>query len=377
MVYFALVIWILACAYFILYKKCNLIKFACPQKSFLVLVFFVCALIMGLRGSTVGVDTLAYMRHFNEISEMSFWEIITSYNLKFSQELGYSFLMKITSLLIDNYYFFQLVVSMIYCFSMAKFIYDNTDDVFMGTVCFVGIGLYLQAFNVTQQLFAVAIAVNGWTCLRKRNVKGAVIALLLASIMHSSGVLFLVTYLIYHLVKKGFTRLLPIGILLVAFNYRWILEVAVYIFPMYKRYLSGQYEVSHVGAVLIVWIIVAVLSLCVVYGKRLIDYLTCKKLGKYLSLKSDYSETQKTVAVLCIVYVTACFIGMHFNYFERIGLYFMPFALILFPMVRSAFSNSNLKKIYYVGVCVCFLCFFLLTGWKAAQYEYTFFFMIP
>lgn len=378
MVYISLIAWLLLCANFTLHKNNDFLKMGCPKKSFLVLFFAACALVMGLRASSVGVDTPAYMRHFDEFSAMSFWEIIISYNPKFSQELGYSFLMKLASCLINNYYFFQLVVSVIYCFGMAKFIYDNTNDVFMGTVCFLGIGLYFQAFNTAQQLFAAMFAINGWTYLRKQNIKGAVIAMVLACVMHSSGVFFLAAYLVYYLAKNRKLLIwLPALILLVALNYQWVLKVAVYFFPMYERYLNGDYGVSDVGAVFVMWMIIAVLSLFVIYGKHLTDRLTYRKWFKnYTAREMDYTQTQKGIAILCLIYVTTCLVGMSFNYFERIGLYFMPFSLILFDMVPPALPNQRIEKVYRVGVCVCFLSFFLLTGLTAVQYDYTFFFMM-
>lgn len=331
------------------------------KKMFLFIFFLVCSLIMGLRDQSVGVDTFQYVIHFNTYASKSWSEIFSSYSFEYSMEFGYIVLMKLFSLICDNYYFFQFCISTIYCFGIARFLYysvDNIDDIIIACSVFLGIGVFFHPFNITREYVAIMLLANSWIFLMQKKIVKAWLFTLFAISIHFTSIVGLIAYLICFLGKKGkLIRWLPIISLIMLFSYKPILNWFVKIFPQYQKYHDYTANAQGVGLVRIVWLIVAIFSIIVIYNR-----------------KKVFDNIEKFIAVFCLFYVIANVIGLQFAYFERVGYYFIPFTMVLFSLIKKIFKDKLLLGIYNLGVFSCFIAFYLLTGFTTAQYQYSFFF---
>ena len=356
MVYVVLYIWLWMCGLLLLGKSSDKRK-----RVFLFLFFTGCALVMGLRSYEVGIDTHNYYSGFYRISDMTFTEI-----LKLNHDIGFSLIEKLFSLVADNYYFFQVVMSMTYCYGMAYFIYYISSKYLYGELfplCFIflGLGMYLYAFNVFRQMFAAMLVVNAWSFLdRGKHVKAAVL-FVFACTIHISGIVFALAYMLYFFSRKHkwMAYVLPIGLILIYFNFEPIINqaVSIGIFEQYRKYLDDSFRLVG-GSIVFVWAIIVLLAVLIIYNK-------------------ETAANEKMLSVFSIIYVLFMVLGSKMAYLDRISLYFLPFALFTFIRFRQLLKLSKqynaISIIYNVILCIGFSMFYFRSI-SGSDLIYSFFF---
>ena len=356
MVYVVLYIWLWMCGLLLLGKSSDKRK-----RVFLFLFFTGCALVMGLRSYEVGIDTHNYYSGFYRISNMTFSEIF-----KLNHDVGFSLIEKLFSLVAGNYYFFQFVMSMMYCYGMAYFIYYISNKYLYGelfSLCFIflGLGMYLYTFNVFRQMFAAMLVVNSWILLDKGKLVKAAVLFVFASTIHISSIVFALAYMLYFLSRKHkwMAYVLPIGLIIIYFNIEPIINLAVSIgfFEQYSEYLDMSFRLEG-GGIVFVWIIIVLLAVLIIYNKQT-------------------TSNEKMLSAFSIIYVLFMVLGSKIAYLDRISLYFLPFALFTFIRFRQLLKLSKqynaISSIYNVILCIGFSMFYFRSI-SGSDLIYSFFF---
>ena len=338
-------------------EKKDTITFKSQDNIYLITWFLLATVIMGFRSVNVGVDTLSYANHFKLISSTSWSEIFG--NLHFikynSFEIGYVCLAKLCSILVNNYSFLQCIVSIIYCFAMLSFLKENVKSKIILTTVFLGSGLYLLAFNINRQMIAVALAALSWNYLCKgKNVK-AIIMLLLATTFHLSAFVFVIAYIFYIIRKKKILfGMAVLGVIIASVNYNVVINFLSEQFDDYANYWANVRTKHSIGMSIIVFGIVLLLAI-------------------YMLLhKNKFTALEKTYAVFSAIYVISNFIGVYFNYFERIGLYFLPFVVLEIDTIAQKIKSKDIHILYIFGTSISYSLYFLLSA-SSTQYVYQFF----
>lgn len=355
MIYQLLVLYILTVAFFYKIIKETQVDSWNGRKYFLIPVFTVLFLIMGCRSISVGVDTSNYSYIYREIVAIPFVDLLDSFYVG-SIEIGFALFAKISSLLLDDYYFFQLLNSFLFCFLMGKFIKDNSTNFITATILFVSLGIYLLAFNITRQMLAVAMVANSYTYFSIRKYRIAISLFLLSISFHVSAIVSTLIYLLYCLRgKKKIFSLIPVVLIVFVFAFEIVMSIIGDVFVRYANYYANNREIQEANMVKIIWCLEFLFSLYILYAKN------------------KFNSKNKFVAVMCMIYVVSNYIGLSFNYFERVGLYFSPFLILLFEIYGNSLSNKIVRYGYYTVLNVCFLMFFLRAS-SSGQYLYTLFF---
>ena len=290
--------------YFLIYtKKDNKYFFKRRDKVYLVLFFTIATLIMSFRSVSVGVDTYGYSIHYDQVVATNWKYIFTNLDgIEFrGREIGYVILEKIIGTLTNDYYVFQFVVSTIYCFSMMEFLKDNVDSKIILTTVFLGSGLYLLAFNLSRQMLAVALTSLCWKNLTQGKKVKAGILLGIAVTFHVSSIVFAIAFILYAVRKHKFLLYasLIIGII-TAVNYSFVIRFISSYITAYSTYIKNDREVIEIGTSIILYCIIIILAI-------------------YILTKIDSNNTERIYAAFSLAYVACVFIGLSFNYFDRIG----------------------------------------------------------
>lgn len=310
----------------------------------------ICATLMGLRGSTVGIDTINYIDLYKDVRSYSI-RILTEEFYWGSIECGFVLLNKISSLIYDNYHFCQCIVSILYYYFSYKFIINNATRPRIACLLFVCMGLFLMPFNITRQMLAVMIAANSFTYILKNKIIKALLLILLASTIHTTALLALIIPLFYYLKDKEFIiKLLPVLSVAIIALYQHIIQLMSSEIIKYASYYENEKNIQEAGLGRIVWGITYLIALYVVYSKK-------------------FNPNIKITANLVMIYIACGYVGLSFNYFERLGYYFLPFQILLFIDFGNSIKNNYIKRFFYFGVCVCFMILFILTS-HASQYNY-------
>lgn len=352
MIYILLIIWVNICAVVCFGPK---LRFNQNKIQFLSLAFICMAIIMACRNDTVGVDTRTYEEYFYLISNTKISQIFSGFYTE-SMEIGYALFMKICSIFNPSYYFFQTVFSFLICYLYANFIYNQSNNVYVSTIVFLGIGMYTMTFNIARQMLAVAIVANSWVLLNKKKEIKALIVCLLACTIHISAIIFLGAFIVYIFRNnKAVLKIIFVLSILVAINYRTLINFLANNISRFHNYYSNERVIQDAGLIQIVWGIIIIIAI-------------------YLLFNREVGAEGKLLSIFASLYVICNVIGGYFNYFERVGLYFIPFIVILFPYFGKCFNKQKLRWIYYCSATLCFSMFFLISVLTSEQYTYSAFF---
>lgn len=149
----------------------------------------------GIRSESVGVDTSAYHRLFYIYSNLSFSDILSGYDLEntMSIELGGRLLIGISSVFVNDPQIFIFLSSIITYVLFGFFVYQNTDErnYWIATSLVVSMGFYFYSLAVLRQALATAIAVQSVFFMKNDRWGKAVIVIGIATLFHTSSLIFL------------------------------------------------------------------------------------------------------------------------------------------------------------------------------------------
>lgn len=335
-VYILLLLFVLACD-LLLYKhqKNNQRK-----KLFLFLTFFAMTLILGLRGESVGEDTRHFLVMYKQAKTISWKTIFQSrgfrtvwyvdqYGFHDTVENGWLILCKFVHLFTDNGQVFLFIVAALTCGIFAKFIYDNSTDVFYSTLIFLCESMFMFAFNGARQMLAVALTLPAYTALKHKKIKTAIIWVIVAALIHNTA---LVAFIIFPFVltkrKNDFSKFKYAIVLAVAspFIIMALQKVIIAIFPRYSKYFTLNYWTNSIGGSSILWIIELILIL-IMYWKK---------------FSNDHSFE---LACIILLYLSCELMGLRVTMFSRVGYYFRAFLLLFFPCSNCYFSKNSRRVI--------------------------------
>lgn len=356
MIYVLQVVWLALSAMFCYSIKQNK---AAKDKLFVFLAFTFCFVMMGFRNISVGVDTAKYALYYEGVANAS-WVNFSSQN---SFEFGWNLFMKICSIISSNYYFFQIVYAAVFCVLSARFILRFSDNVVLTTILFFGLGLFTTAFNIQRQMLAVILLANSYWHITKGNRIKSLILILVAVSLHTTAILFFAAYIAYFLRRnKRILKFVPIVFVIVAINYQSIIELARILVPSYHNYYANYKTIQSAGGVWLIWIAIICISISSIY-----------MLKRKKNIGIDSQRDMMLYGIFSLVYITCNIVGLYFNYFERLGLYFWPFVVVLLDRYPLYLRRST-KQIYVCGMIVFFVAYYLLSCFTGNKLEYSFFF---
>ena len=352
--------YILALSAFLMYalayaKKGKTFVFHHRDNIYLFIYFLFAALIMGLRSVQVGADTAHYEALYNRIVATKWQDIFANlHGIKFDTlEIGFVVFAKLSGQIVNNYYFFQLIVAIIYCFSMMFFFKDDVDSTILLTTVFLGSGLYLTAFNLSRQMLAVAFTSLCWKSLYKGKNIQALAMIVLAVTIHVSSIVFAVAFLVYMIRKKKYLLYTAIFLgIIAAMNYEAVIRFVNVYFDVYSGYVSNNRHLLEMRFSILLYGIILILAI-------------------YMLVAKKFDSIERIYAAFSVAYVVCIFIGLKFNYFDRIGIYFMPFTVLLMDTVGKKIYSKDYALIYKIGVVICYTIYFLLSS-NSTQYAYHF-----
>lgn len=316
------------------------------RKYFLTLSFSTMALVLGLRASTVGEDTLHYINIFKISKSLSYSKIVkgvtetvyaTQWGVDRKIENGYILLNKLISILTDNEQWIIFIVAGLTCCLFARFIYRNTKHVFFATQVFLCESLYMNSFNLMRQMLAMSIALNAYELLKEKKYKKAIIVFVIAFLFHKSSIVLLVLLPLCAINDYQRTiKYVAFGAIMVNILVPIISKVVSKLIPRYSEYFYVNYWTVDVNGTMILWGIE--IALCIlIYFKGIND-------------KDTF------VAVACtMLYLSLDILGLKISSFSRVALYFRSFLILLFPLFIPYIQKRSKNRLWYQLIIIIIL----------------------
>lgn len=325
------------------------------EKSRKIYVLFsggVLVLISGLRSYYYGADdTIRYFFAFENDIQSSFRQIWVSE----SKDTFYHIFSKILSLIVgDDFHLVLLIFAIIYMSAFGKLIYKESSNLLISFIVFISLGFFSFSMNGVRQGLAMAFIMLSYFPLREKKIVEFIGLVFIASLFHSTAIVFLIAYPCYLLGFNKKSVILYIGILGVLLTVgddlvrMTALEASTYD-ARFAAYSETDKSLSYSGFVQLFLFLLLVLFNIKLFKK-----------------KDKDSSLLISLCILALIFQScATYIAEMF----RVAMYFSVFLVILLPRVLATYP-AKYRKVVSVILCLLLLIYFYSVPYKL---EYSFF----
>lgn len=290
------------------------------ESIYLFFVFAFVSLIIGLRDISVGIDTKNYIYEY-------YYKVQNGSIFNNSIEIVINIIAKIC----PTPQIFLFVVGAVTSMLFAIFIFQNSENVWLSTIIFLGM-FFVQSMNLMREWLAIAIGINSLMFFKKNKYFIGSVILLVAILTHVTAIslIFIPLFLFIKNKRKALYLTTFFCLLFVIFKNN-IFNLVVFIFPKYYDYIYSGYFVNE-SAFNIKDLIFIAIELYFIY------FLL------YESWKLPNEKKQQFYANIAflLIAITFSYCGQNISIFHRLVYYYSVYLIISLPEV---IEKSSLKSI--------------------------------
>lgn len=311
------------------------------------------------------IDTLSYKNDFDEISEISWLDILNYANQRYvggqgDYDVGFIGLMKFISIFTGSFYIYSIIADLLFFIPFCIILYrfsTNIRQLIFAFVFYVSL-IQIFMFGGARQMFAIGFDLMAFIAVTDRKKWRAIIFILLGMIIHLSSLLFVIPLLfIWFNVKPKTLKLIHV-ICFLSFPIVILLPRQIIIFMgnavgMEKYSNYGMNEVQG-GAAMFIFLIELLSLFCLIALKK-------RDLKDDDSARVLYVMTPLFTLLAPLIYADGSMV--------RTSLYYHLFLSLLVPMSIDCLFKGNNKTIVY-SIAIIGLSLLTLSG---GGIEYYFF----
>ncbi|MFK4785465.1 EpsG family protein [Fusobacterium sp. MFO224] len=297
------------------------------KKIYLILNSIALVIFFGFRGPFTS-DYINYKEYFELYKKISILDIVTT---NVPQEKGYVLLNKIIQIFGGDFVTLQVIIGIIIIGLIFREIYKESSYVWLSVFLYVIARQYYASFNITRQVLASAIIFSGSKYLYERNFKKYLIFILIATFIHRSSIIMLPFYFILNMKNnKKLNLTILAGFILVFENIKKLLEIITkYYFKSYSASSFGMSGFNYKNIVLPVGILLFVMA------------------NRYLLKLED--DKKANIWVNSVIYFAFFnLLGTKIMMIERIGHFFLPYSILIIPLIIKKQENMAIKGLYLI-----------------------------
>lgn len=335
MIPYVVCVFIIIAAYVIVYNSS--ISYQAKIKVYVWICAVMLILLSALRGSTVGTDTAGYVRDYKAIHSYSFKDIFDLHSTNY----GYYLLSKIFASIGAPVQLWLGFVATLYIGAISNLIYKYSIAPLTSYIIFLSVGGFAFSLAGLKQTIAMSFLLFAYPKLVKRKFIPFLLLVLVASLFHSTALVFLISYPLSKI--NVTTKQFCVYLGLIAFSFTNAGVVLNTVFDLlddkhYSAYQTADSTYSLTGFLIQLFMLI----FCLLYA------------DKFKSLNVHYRSlyTMLYLGVLSQVYASS--IASLF----RISLYFSGFCIILFPYCICLEENEGRKRYIHIISLFIFLAYF-------------------
>lgn len=323
------------------------------RNTYLIITFGVFTLLSAMRSSNVGNDTPEYIRLFENVAASG---NVSGYSWRY--ETGYLYLNKLLSLLSSNSQIIIIVTSIIIMGGFARFVYKYSNSLWLSVYLFFTLGYYGMSMNTVRLNIAIVVVLFSYDFLREKKLIKFIITVFLASLFHRTAIIFLLAWPITKL-KFSYKTIVAavVGSLSLYMFFPIILQTALRFFPTYQYYLGSSYldGNTRLASVMnfLVGLSILVFGVFTKYHKKQKAMQMNNNISNYISLEMNDG---KNILLFLLAGVSITFISFNFNLLDKVGDYFLVFAIICLPnSIRMVRDSQSRLLITFIVVLMFFI----------------------
>lgn len=328
-------------------------------KKYLSIIFFVFAILIGLRSSSVGDDTIGYINNFNLVRQYgSLSAVINSSRF----EVGYLVYVRLLTMISDNAQILLIVTAIIVSFSFGRFIYRYSNNPWLSVLMFLTLDFFDTCMSSVRLSLAIAFLLFAYDGLIERRFIKTLIFTLIAASMHYTSIVFLI---LYPITAKGRSRrfysisIIAGIVMFVLFDQ--IISLISRFLPQYMHYYTSSTAGYTVGATLAIALMIALWLLMYVFSTKWINYLGNKEINsnpddlRPCKIFSDQLESVSQMAVW--LGVLTLFLALNGTMLARFKYIFSASILLFFPNSIAKISNKSNRLIISIIFATVFILY--------------------
>ena len=292
--------------------------------------------IQGLRHETIGIDSCNAYRPFFESVIGGIGNIFDIDDVLYGFEPGFVIFTKIIKTLFSNTQLYILICSSLSIIPIGYLIYKYADNIPLAFIIFSSFIIYHFGFSGIRQTIAIGITTIAFEFIIKKRLLWFVTIVLLATSIHSSAIIFLIAYPLYHRLRLTPKAMFLVAICFIAalfFIKPIVLELTGLIFGG-ERYMNKAMENA-------------------VPSYNLMILLAGLLLFTYLS----EDKRLQPIRPILLMSVISQSLGLVSNSASRIAYYFIPYFAIALPITTSSMKSRPLIEFIIVSFFIFFFFF--------------------
>lgn len=311
------------------------------KKWFLFLCGTVIFLSFALRNSCVGSDdSLGYYNTWRQLEPMSIGSV-ESYIEGSKMEGGFIYTVWVWAKVFKEPQMIFVITGAIYTFAVCRFIYLNSEDVLMGVIMFITLGLYEFMFQGMRQAIAMSICLFAFEFCKKRKILPFIVLIVLAMCYHRTAGIFFVVYFLFGIPMNG------LSILISGIAGAVMLGASSFIAQIANSILDREYTSAVVGGgyiALIIYVLIFVVAL----------------------ILKEQVKDDKTFAFFFFVMLFGAVIYTtrytDVRIAERISFYFMFAQMVVLPNSIQKLEKNTRQILKIVILMLCLLLYYYRLG---------------
>ena len=281
----------------------------------MVAASFFLILILGFRSEYNCLDLhnslgTGYFYFYDIINKDSFMEILQNFGKKkyANFEIGFVLFCKCIGTLCSNHQIMLFASALVSVVPVGYYIYKNSKNVWLSMMVYTALPFFGPAyFSAIRQGIAIGFVVYSYEMIKRKKLIGFILVILLACTFHSSAIVALVAYPMYHF--RVDRESLMIGGLVILGA---VFLLRIPLFLVLARIVDEDAQMAASSAVNLFLLLTFLYILCVAFKKQQDDYM------------------RGSVNLFWIACAAQSFSGIS-NMAGRIAWYFMPVLIILIP----------------------------------------------
>ena len=340
------------------------------RKRFCIFSAFILIFFAAMRDVSVGRDTSLFCASYETIINND-WSFYSSISDRY--EFGFFALCKILGYLSDSPQLLIVVTSICIISAIYYLVYKNSKDLVLSIIIFIGFQFYATSLNLMRQMLALSILIVGYqNFLKKKKYVLYTIICLIACLFHKSaimGVALVLPFIFDTKEIQGF--IFFCGLMVFLFLDLIFSHIANSV--GYEQYLGSEFDTPNYFAAVLNFVIYFIFYLFSIFSykqARKDGYNTTSvfKKGNCDVVRLGYVNDGKLIVIISIALVFLL-LSIRSIIFERAGLYFEIFVIILIPnMIETQHKSKRLffrMIIIILAITYCIVVLSLRPEWTS------------
>jgi hypothetical protein len=321
--------------------------------AYVVLSFLPLFIISAIRSPSVGNDALSYTQLFQLYSNIPWSEVFSQ-----SIEPGFIAFSKLISYISTNGQWFLIASSFLICLLVAKFIYNNSNDIVFSAYLFVSYYFYFYSFSAIRQYIALGFAINAFYYFKEKKIAKSIIFYTLALSFHYTALIYLPVFILSKLKcsQRNITVIALVCLTIIIF----FRSAASYIIVEFDRFSYYRDDIdSFTGRGWDINIILYIFFfVIIILGIKILKRDTKFKntfFKKSIRIDNVYYDIYNYL-IFMMISLSLYMVSVSLTMAARANHYYAIFLIIYIPLILSKMSYKY-RRIFKVSIIILFFIY--------------------